>query len=98
MDKKRSRLWTKLRTKNVQHLMDYHQYIKICRMETFQLSVLKGTIKHRERRRTHLMKILQALFFPPEQPGGVSSMVPYIQDKFVKMGWKMDLFSLPKRI
>jgi len=45
-----------------------------------------------------MMNILQALFFPPEQPGGVSSMVPYIQEKFVKMGWNMELFSLPKRI
>jgi glycosyltransferase involved in cell wall biosynthesis len=44
------------------------------------------------------MNILQALFFPPEQPGGVSSMVPYIQEKFLQMNWKMDLFSLPKRI
>ena len=44
------------------------------------------------------MKILQALFFPPEQPGGVSSMVPYIQEKFQQMGWDMELFSLPKRI
>jgi len=44
------------------------------------------------------MNILQALFFPPEQPGGVSSMVPYIQEKFHSMGWKMELFSLPKRI
>lgn len=44
------------------------------------------------------MKILQALFFPPEQPGGVSSMVPYIQEEFKQMGWDMELFSLPKRI
>jgi len=44
------------------------------------------------------MKILQALFFPPEQPGGVSSMVPYIQDYFSDNGWNMDLFYLPKRI
>lgn len=44
------------------------------------------------------MKILQALFFPPEQPGGVSSMVPYIQEYFAKNGWDMDLFFLPKRI
>ncbi|MDF2837293.1 MAG: glycosyl transferase group 1 [Paenibacillus sp.] len=44
------------------------------------------------------MNILQALFFPPEQPGGVSSMVPYIQDRFIKMGWGMELFSLPKRV
>jgi glycosyltransferase involved in cell wall biosynthesis len=44
------------------------------------------------------MKVLQALFFPPEQPGGVSSMVPYIQEKFIKLGWDMELFSLPKRI
>ncbi len=44
------------------------------------------------------MNILQALFFPPEQPGGVSSMVPYIQERFVKLGWQMELFSLPKRI
>ncbi|GFR38326.1 hypothetical protein PRECH8_16220 [Insulibacter thermoxylanivorax] len=45
-----------------------------------------------------MMKILQALFFPPEQPGGVSSMVPYINQKFQAMGWDMELFSLPKRI
>jgi glycosyltransferase involved in cell wall biosynthesis len=44
------------------------------------------------------MNILQALFFPPEQPGGVSSMVPYIQEKFIRLGWNMELFSLPKRI
>ena len=44
------------------------------------------------------MNILQALFFPPEQPGGVSSMVPYIHEKFNKLGWQMELFSLPKRI
>ena len=44
------------------------------------------------------MKILQALFFPPEQPGGVSSMVPYVQERFQQMGWPMDIFSLPKRI
>lgn len=44
------------------------------------------------------MNILQALFFPPEQPGGVSSMIPYIQDRFLKKGWEMELFSLPKRV
>ncbi|MEI7028110.1 glycosyltransferase family 4 protein [Paenibacillus sp. y28] len=44
------------------------------------------------------MNILQALFFPPEQPGGVSSMVPYIQERFNKKGWEMELFSLPKRV
>lgn len=44
------------------------------------------------------MNILQALFFPPEQPGGVSSMVPYIRERFTKLGWEMELFSLPKRI
>ena len=44
------------------------------------------------------MNILQALFFPPEQPGGVSSMVPYIQERFNKLGWPMELFSLPKRV
>ncbi len=44
------------------------------------------------------MRILQALFFPPEQPGGVSSMVPYIQEYFAAEGWEMDLFYLPKRI
>jgi len=44
------------------------------------------------------MKVLQALFFPPEQPGGVSSMVPYIQERFLKMGWDMELFSIPKRV
>lgn len=44
------------------------------------------------------MNILQALFFPPEQPGGVSSMIPYIQERFLKKGWEMELFSLPKRI
>ncbi|MDQ0059273.1 glycosyltransferase family 4 protein [Paenibacillus harenae] len=44
------------------------------------------------------MNILQALFFPPEQPGGVSSMVPYIQERFMKLGWQMELFSLPKRV
>ncbi|MCI3920940.1 glycosyltransferase family 4 protein [Paenibacillus sp. TRM 82003] len=44
------------------------------------------------------MNVLQALFFPPEQPGGVSSMVPYVQDRFAKMGWGMELFSIPKRV
>lgn len=44
------------------------------------------------------MNILQALFFPPEQPGGVSSMVPYIQERFNRAGWSMELFSLPKRV
>ncbi|MGU3470516.1 glycosyltransferase family 4 protein [Paenibacillus sp. D51F] len=44
------------------------------------------------------MEILQALFFPPEQPGGVSSMVPYMQERFNKVGWPTELFSLPKRI
>ncbi|MNW37504.1 Alpha-D-kanosaminyltransferase [compost metagenome] len=44
------------------------------------------------------MKLLQALFFPPEQPGGVSSMIPYLQDKFNPPHWEMELFSLPKRI
>lgn len=44
------------------------------------------------------MKILQALFFPPEQPGGVSSMVPYVRERFQKIGWDMDLFYLPKRV
>ncbi|MCG7406077.1 glycosyltransferase family 4 protein [Paenibacillus sp. ACRRX] len=44
------------------------------------------------------MNILQALFFPPEQPGGVSSMVPYILERFQTPNWEMELFSLPKRI
>ncbi|WP_309123318.1 glycosyltransferase family 4 protein [Paenibacillus sp.] len=44
------------------------------------------------------MNVLQALFFPPEQPGGVSSMVPYVQERFVRMGWGMELFSIPKRV
>jgi glycosyltransferase involved in cell wall biosynthesis len=44
------------------------------------------------------LNILQAMFFPPEQPGGVSSMVPYIRERFRKIGWEMELFSLPKRI
>lgn len=44
------------------------------------------------------MKLLQALFFPPEQPGGVSSMIPYLQDRFDQPEWEMELFSLPKRI
>ncbi|TMV47808.1 glycosyltransferase family 4 protein [Paenibacillus mesophilus] len=44
------------------------------------------------------MNILQALFFPPEQPGGVSSMVPYIQESFLDKGWEMELFSLPRRV
>lgn len=44
------------------------------------------------------MKLLQALFFPPEQPGGVSSMIPYLQDRFGPPHWEMELFSLPKRI
>jgi len=44
------------------------------------------------------VNVLQALFFPPEQPGGVSSMVPYVQERFVRMGWGMELFSIPKRV
>lgn len=44
------------------------------------------------------MKILQALFFPPEQPGGVSSMIPYILERFQSPNWDMEMFSLPKRI
>jgi glycosyltransferase involved in cell wall biosynthesis len=44
------------------------------------------------------VNVLQALFFPPEQPGGVSSMVPYVQERFARMGWQMDLFSIPKRV
>jgi len=49
-------------------------------------------------RRPGKLNILQALFFPPEQPGGVSSMVPYIQERFHQMNWGMEIFSLPKRI
>jgi glycosyltransferase involved in cell wall biosynthesis len=41
---------------------------------------------------------MQALFFPPEQPGGVSSMVPYVSERFAPLGWKTDLFWLPKRL
>lgn len=44
------------------------------------------------------MKLLQALFFPPEQPGGVSSMIPYLQERFNPPHWEMELFSIPKRI
>lgn len=44
------------------------------------------------------MKLLQALFFPPEQPGGVSSMIPYLQERFAPPRWEMDLFSIPKRV
>jgi len=44
------------------------------------------------------MNVLQALFFPPEQPGGVSSMIPYVQERFARMGWHMELFSIPKRV
>ncbi|MBE0342933.1 glycosyl transferase, partial [Paenibacillus sp. 28ISP30-2] len=44
------------------------------------------------------MKLLQALFFPPEQPGGVSSMIPYLQERFMSPRWEMELFSIPKRI
>ncbi|KAA9003920.1 glycosyltransferase family 4 protein [Paenibacillus spiritus] len=44
------------------------------------------------------MNLLQALFFPPEQPGGVSSMIPYLQERFRSGRWEMDLFWLPKRI
>ncbi|MNK23440.1 Alpha-D-kanosaminyltransferase [compost metagenome] len=44
------------------------------------------------------MKLLQALFFPPEQPGGVSSMIPYLQERFNPPHWEMDIFSIPKRI
>ncbi|MNB74825.1 Alpha-D-kanosaminyltransferase [compost metagenome] len=44
------------------------------------------------------MNLLQALFFPPEQPGGVSSMIPYLQERFHSSRWDMELFWLPKRI
>ncbi|AOZ93996.1 glycosyltransferase family 4 protein [Paenibacillus crassostreae] len=44
------------------------------------------------------MKLLQALFFPPEQPGGVSSMVPYMQERFSSSRWEMEIFWLPKRL
>lgn len=44
------------------------------------------------------MDVLQALFFPPEQPGGVSSMIPYVQERFADLGWNMELFSIPKRV
>lgn len=44
------------------------------------------------------MKLLQALFFPPEQPGGVSSMIPYLQERFHSSRWEMEMFWLPKRI
>lgn len=44
------------------------------------------------------MKLLQALFFPPEQPGGVSSMIPFLQDRFNPPHWEMEIFSIPKRI
>ncbi|MHA0857949.1 glycosyltransferase family 4 protein [Paenibacillus sp. CMAA1364] len=44
------------------------------------------------------MKLLQALFFPPEQPGGVSSMIPYMQERFTSSEWDMDMFWLPKRL
>lgn len=44
------------------------------------------------------MKLLQALFFPPEQPGGVSSMIPFLQDRFNPPHWEIELFSIPKRI
>nr|WP_281367785.1 glycosyltransferase family 4 protein [Saccharibacillus deserti] len=44
------------------------------------------------------VRLLQALFFPPEQPGGVSSMIPHLQEKFSSARWEMEIFSLPKRI
>lgn len=44
------------------------------------------------------MKLLQALFFPPEQPGGVSSMIPFFQERFQKPNWEMEIFSIPRRI
>jgi len=44
------------------------------------------------------MKLLQALFFPPEQPGGVSSMIPFFQERFQKPNWEMEIFSIPKRV
>ena len=44
------------------------------------------------------MKLLQALFFPPEQPGGVSSMIPYLQERFHSSRWEMEMFWSPKRI
>ncbi|OAB32852.1 glycosyltransferase family 4 protein [Paenibacillus glacialis] len=44
------------------------------------------------------MRLLQALFFPPEQPGGVSSMIPYMQDRFSSSRWEMEMFWLPRRL
>lgn len=44
------------------------------------------------------MRLLQALFFPPEQPGGVSSMIPYMQERFSSSRWEMEMFWLPKRL
>jgi len=44
------------------------------------------------------MRLLQALFFPPEQPGGVSSMIPYMQERFSSSRWEMELFWLPRRL
>ncbi|UOF91455.1 glycosyltransferase family 4 protein [Fodinisporobacter ferrooxydans] len=44
------------------------------------------------------MAILQALFFPPDEPGGVSSMIPNIMHRMQEDNWKMELFYLPKRL
>ncbi|MEC0089118.1 glycosyltransferase family 4 protein [Paenibacillus macquariensis] len=44
------------------------------------------------------MRLLQALFFPPEQPGGVSSMIPYMQERFSSSRWEMEMFWLPRRL
>lgn len=44
------------------------------------------------------MNVLQALFFPPEQPGGVSSMIPFMKERFVRNSWGMELFYLPRRL
>lgn len=70
----------------------YHVFLKseICKHTYNQIAYsLKGEL---------VMKLLQALFFPPEQPGGVSSMIPYLQERFLSPRWEMELFSLPKRI
>jgi L-malate glycosyltransferase len=49
-------------------------------------------------RKAEPMKVLQALFFPPEQPGGVSSMIPNVVNRMIEDHWNMNLFSLPKRV
>lgn len=59
---------------------------------------MRERVHYQKDRRGMSLRIVQALFFPPEQPGGVSSMVPFLTERFVSLGWQAELFWLPKRL